>query len=77
MSSNDNKKIQSIDAVEKYTYGMNEVNFVYIKKEHPNWPEIPDHLYRIIMAGGSGSGKTNALLNLMNHELDIDKIFTY
>ena len=29
------------------------------------------------MAGGSGSGKTNALLNLMNHEPDIDKIFIY
>ena len=77
LSSNDNKKIESIDAVEKYTYGMNEVNFVYIRKEYPNWPEIPDHLYRIIMAGGSGSGKTNALLNLMNHEPDIDKIFIY
>ena len=26
------------------------------------WPYIPDHPYRILI-GGSGSGKTNALLN--------------
>ena len=44
------------------------------KKEHNlNWPEIPDHPYRILIIGGSGSGKTNALLNLINDELDIDK----
>ena len=27
------------------------------------------------MAGGSGSGKTNALLNLINHEPDFYKIY--
>ena len=27
-------------------------------KEHkPNWPQIPDHLYRILIIGGSGSPK--------------------
>ena len=39
-----------------------------------NWPETPDHPYRILIVGGSGSGKWNALLNLINHEPDIDKI---
>ena len=35
----------------------------------------PDHPYRILTADrGSESGKTNALLNLINHEKDIDKI---
>ena len=38
---------------------------------------IPDHPYRILIAGGSGYGKTNALLNLTNHEPDIDKIYLY
>ena len=38
-----------------------------------NWPYIPDHLYRILTIGGSGSGKTNALLNLIENQPDIDK----
>ena len=36
--------------------------------------KIPDHPYRIIIIGGSGSGKTNALINLINEQNDIDKI---
>ena len=48
------------------------------KVEHNlNWPYIPDHPYRILIAGGSGSGKTNALLNLLNNQPDIDKIHLY
>ena len=38
---------------------------------------IPDHTYRILIIGGSGSGKTNALLNLINNQPDIDKIYLY
>ena len=41
------------------------------------WPHIPDHPYRILIIGGSGSGKTNALLNLINNQLDIDKIYLF
>ena len=57
------------------------LNFDYIAKKdikeyNPNWPEIPDHPYRILIVGGSGSGKTNALLNVINNEPDID-IFLY
>ena len=44
-----------------------------IKEHTPNSPEIPGHPYRIIKLVGSGSGKTNALLNVINHEADIDK----
>ena len=40
-------------------------------------PYIPDHPYRILIIGGSGSGKTNALLNLINNQPDIDKIYLY
>ena len=29
------------------------------------------------MIGGSGSGKTNTLLNLINNQPDIDKIYLY
>ena len=41
-------------------------------KHNPNWLYIPDHPYRILIIGGSGSGKTNALLNLIQNELYID-----
>ena len=41
------------------------------------WPYIPDHLHRILIIGGSGSGKTNALLNLINNQPDIDKIYLH
>ena len=44
-----------------------------IIEHNPNWPEIPDHPFRILITGGSGSGKTNALLKLLNNEPDIDK----
>ena len=42
-----------------------------------NCPYIPDHSYRILIIGGSGSGETNALLNLRNNQPDIDKIYLY
>ena len=38
-------------------------------------PNIPDHPYRIIIIRGSGSGKTNALLNLINKQPGIEKIY--
>ena len=41
------------------------------------WPYIPDHPYKILTIGGSGSGKTNAFLNLKNNQLEIDKIYFY
>ena len=48
------------------------------RTEHnKNWPYIPDHPYRILIIGGSGSGKTNLLLNLIENQPDIDKIYLY
>ena len=50
------------------------------KKHNEKWPYIPDHPYRILIIGGSGSGKTNTLLNLIKeqdkHDV-IDKIYLY
>ena len=49
-------------------------------KHNLKWPYIPDDPYRMFIIGGSGSGKTNVLLNLIeeqdNDEL-IDKIYIY
>ena len=42
-----------------------------------NWPYIPDHLYRILIIGGSQSGKTNLFLNLIEKQPDINKIYLY
>ena len=39
-----------------------------IIEHNSKWPYIPDHPYRILIIGGSGSGKTNALLNLINNQ---------
>ena len=48
------------------------------RTEHnKNWPYIPDHPYRILIIGGSGSGKTNVLLKLIENQPDIDKIYLY
>ena len=72
LTSDVNKKIQSIDLIETNAPGMNKdlvfkkeeitynniinntkmFSFDYITKEviqehNPNWPEIPDHPYRI------------------------------
>ena len=46
-------------------------------KHNKNWPYIVDHSYIILIVGGSGSGKTNALINLINEQNDIDKIYLY
>ena len=48
------------------------------KTEHNlKWPYIPNYSYKILKIGGSGSEKTNSLLNLTNNQPDIDKIYLY
>ena len=48
-----------------------------VKKHNEKWLYIPDHLCRILIIGGSGSGKTNTFLNLINEQHNIDKIYLY
>ena len=47
------------------------------KKNSEKWPYIPDRPYRILTIGGSGSGKTNTLLNLKKEKDDINKTYLY
>ena len=56
--------------VDNYT---NEIETIHNK----NWPYIPDHPCRILIIGGSGSGKTGLLLNSIENQPDIDKIYLY
>ena len=44
-----------------------------MKEHNLNWLQFPDHPYRILITGGSGSEKTNSLINLICNQLDIDK----
>ena len=46
------------------------------EKHNPNWPQIPDHPYTILVTAGSELGETNALLNL-SHQPDIDEIYLF
>ena len=47
-------------------------------KNNMSWSYVPVHPYKILIIGGSGLGKTNALLNLIKHQRpDIDKIYLY
>ena len=47
------------------------------KKPNKKWPYIPDNPYRILIIGGSGSGKTNALFKLIKEQDDIDRSYLY
>ena len=46
-----------------------------IKEHNQNWPKIPNHPYKTLTIGGSGSGKTNSLFNLINQPPN--KIYLY
>ena len=48
-----------------------------LKKHNPNWPEILDYPYRILITGDSRWGKANSLFNLISQQQDINKIYLY
>ena len=58
------------------------INFDHVTKENikehnPNWLQISNYQYRMLIAGGSKSAKTNSLFNPISHQPDIDKIYLY
>ena len=56
---------------------INLDNIINYEKPNHNkyYPYILDHPYRLLIIGGSGSGKTNALINSINEQNDFDKIY--
>ena len=48
-----------------------------MKQHNPNWPQISDLPYRILMIRDSGSGKTKSLLNVISQKPDIDEIYLH
>ena len=47
------------------------------KEHNEKWLYIPNHLYRILIIRGSGSGKTKTLLNLINEQDAIGKTYLH
>ena len=47
------------------------------KEHNQKWPYISDHPYTVLITGGSGSRKTNTLLNLIKEQDDTDKVYLY
>ena len=58
-------------------YNLDNITNKNNKEHSEKWPYIPDHPYRILIIVGSGSGKTNAWLNLISQQDDIDKMYLY
>ena len=56
---------------------LDSITNEYNKERNEKWPYIPDHPYKILIVDGSGLGKTNVLINLINEQHDIDKIYLY
>ena len=61
-------------------FNLDDVTNESSEDHNKKWPYIPNHPYRMLVIGGSESGKTNALLNLMKEQDSdnlIDKICLY
>ena len=60
-----------------YWKGINLESITNSNIKKHTWPYIPDHPYKILIIGGSESGKTNALLYLIHEQNDSDKLYFY
>ena len=58
-------------------FNLDDITNENNKEHNKKWPYIPDHPYRILIIGGYGSGKTNALLSLIKEQDGNDKIYLY
>ena len=60
----------------KKMFNLNYITKEDMKEHNPNWSQILDLPYRTVLIGGSGSEKTNMLLNLIDKTY-ADKIYLY
>ena len=50
---------------------FDDVTYENIKEHNPNWLQVFDNPYKILII--AGSGKTNSLFNLINQQPDLIK----
>ena len=76
---NKKREIKCSNIIKRYKKMINfgDVIKETIQEHNPNWPQIPDHPCKILIIGGSLSGKRNSLFNLINQQPDINKIYSY
>ena len=58
-------------------FNLDDITDENNKEYNEKWPFIPDYMDRSLITGGSRSGKTNLLNNLMKEQGNIDKIYLY
>ena len=61
-------------------FDLDDITNEHNEEHNKKWPYIPDHPYKMLIFEGSGSGKTNALLNLIKEQDSdnlIDNIYLY
>ena len=56
-------------------FNLDDITNENNKKHNEKWPYIPDWPYRTLIIDGSGSGKTNILLNSRSQQDDIAKLY--
>ena len=56
---------------------FDDITIESIQENYPNWPQIPSLPYRILIIRGTRSGKTNALLIVISHQININEIYLY
>ena len=55
-------------------FNLDDITNEYNKQHSNKWPYIPNHPYRMLIIGSSGSEKTNAMLSLIIKQDDIEMI---
>ena len=58
-------------------FNLDDITKENNKEHNEKWPYVPDHPYGVLIIGGSGTGKTILLLNLIDEENDIDKNYLF